>query len=176
MAAENLERSDVDPVDEAIFLTKYIEQTGKTISEVAKSLRRSETYIINRLSIGNMPDYLQNYLKAGQIKLGVALALVMITDENIRRVWVEMAVRDGITVAQADYWFHGWQMNQLPGGILSENPPEGFEKGGIQPMMFECAIDGKKYDAHSFRSVMIYEGNLDLFYSIVKELRSQNES
>lgn len=172
MAAENLERADVDPVDEAIFLTKYIEKTGKTISEVAKSVRRSETYIVSRLAVGQMPEYMQSYLKSGQLKLGVALVLVQIDDEQTRHVWVDMAVRDGISVAQAEYWLHGFKMNKLPGGTLSDTPPDGFEKSAPPVVMFECAIDGKKYDARLFQSVMIYEGNLELFNNIVRELRS----
>lgn len=173
MAAENLERADVDPVDEAIFLTKYLNKTGKSIPEVAKSVRRSVSYIENRLVVGQMPDYMQNYLKTGQIKIGVALCLFQITDDAQRHVWVDMAVRDGISVAQADYWLHGWKVNQLPGGELSEAPPGGFTPDAPQIVMFECAIDGEKYDARLFKNVMIYEGNLDMFNAVVSEMRKE---
>lgn len=171
MAAENLERSDVDPVDEAIFLTKFISKTGKTIPEVATSIKRSVSYVESRLAVGKMPDYMQSYLKNGQIKLGVALSLVQITDDRMRRVWTDMAARDGISVAQAEYWLYGWKMNQLPGGDYSELPPTDYEKDVSQIITFECAIDGKKYDSRLFRTVMIYEGNFDLFNSIVSEIR-----
>ena len=171
MAAENIERADVDPVDEAIFIAKYLDKTGKDIQQVAKSLRRSVAYVESRLAVGSMPDYMQTYLKAGSLKLGSALALVQITDESIRRVWCEMAVRDGVSVAQAQYWLLGWQMNKLPGGTYSELPQDGFVAGQSQPVMFECAIDGKKYDARFFKSVMIYEGNFDLFNDIVEQIR-----
>lgn len=174
MAAENLERTDVDPVDEANFLKKYIEQTKKTVSEVAKSLRRSESYILSRLAISEMPDYLQAYLKSNQVKLGVALVLNQITVEHTKRVWVEMAVRDGISVAQAEYWLHGFKMSQLPGGILADNPSDGFEKTETPRIQFECAIDGKKYDARYFQSVMIFEDNMPLFNAFVSEIRKEN--
>ena len=172
MAAENLERADVDPVDEAIFLTKYIEKTGKNVFEVAKSIRRSPMYVETRLAIGSMPEYMQNALKFGQMKLGVALALVQITDDRTRKVWCEMAVRDGVSVAQSEYWLHGWKMSLLPGGTLSDDPSAGYRNDAPQILMFECAIDGKKYDARMFKSVMIYEGNLQLFNSIVEQIRA----
>lgn len=171
MASENLERADVDPVDEAIFISEYIKKTSKTIAEVAKALRRSVGYVEGRLAIGQMPDYMQAYLKTGQMKLGVALALVQITDENMRRVWSEMAVRDGVSVAQAEYWLYGWKMNQLPGGVLSDLPPTDFKNDKQQSVMFECAIDGKKYDSRLFKSVMIFEGNLEIFNAVVAEIR-----
>jgi len=171
MAAENLERADVDPVDEAIFISQYIEQTHQSVPEVAKALRRSISYVETRLAVGEMPDYMQTHIKTGAMKLGAALALVQITDDNMRRVWCDMAVRDGISVAQAEYWLHGWKVNQLPGGVLDENPPEGYEASAPQQVMFECALDGKKYDCRLFKTAMIYEGNMPLFNSIVSELR-----
>src|SRR3990167_2045803 len=118
MAAENLERADVDPVDEAEFIFRYIGQTGQSVPEVAKALRRSVGYVESRLLVGQMPEYIKAYLKSGEIKLGVALALAQLAPDHIRKVWVEMAARDGVSVAQAEYWLHGYQMNKLPGGTL----------------------------------------------------------
>lgn len=175
MASENLERQDVDPVDEAIFISQFIEQTGKTVAEVAKSLRRSVAYVESRLSIGMMPDYLQGYLKTSQLKLGVALALAQIDNDNIRRVWTEQAVRDGVSVAQAEYWLHGYRVNKLPGGELSEEPPEGYTPDAPSVVLFTCFVDGKKYDARLFRSVMIYEKNLPLLEEIVAEIRKSDD-
>ena len=170
-AAENLERADVDPVDEANFIKAYITQTDQTISQVAKALRRSVAYVETRLMIGLMPDYMQTYIKHGDLKLGAALALVQITDDVRRHVWVDMAVRDGVSVAQAEYWLHGWLVNQLPGGSDATEPPGGFVAGAPQMIMFECAVDGKKYDARLFRTLMVYEGNLSMFNAIVEQLR-----
>lgn len=172
MAAENLERADVDPVDEAIFITKYIEQTNQSVPEVAKTLRRSVSYVESRLAVGSMPDYMKEYLKSGALKLGAALALVQITKEDMRKMWVDMAARDGVSVAQAEYWLHGWKMNQLPGGSDCDTPPDGFIQGESRPVMFECALDGKKYDVRLFKTAMIYEGNMQLFNDIVFQIRS----
>lgn len=170
MAAENLERQDVDPVDEATFIANFIANTGKTIAEVAKAVRRSEAWVQSRLEVGAMPDYMKEYIKIGSLKLGVALALVQIDDDNTRRVWVDLAVRDGASVAQAEYWLYDYQRNKLPGGTMSDEPPTDFVPGTPQPVMFTCAIDGKKYDARLFKTLMIYEGNLDVFQAFVSAL------
>jgi len=173
MAAENLERADVDPVDEANFIFNYIGQTGQTVSEVAKALRRSIGYVESRLAVGNMPDYLKSYLKSGQIKLGVALALTQLVPDHTRKVWVEMAARDGVSVAQAEYWLHGNKLSQLPGGTLSDTPPDDYTNESSAVVQFECAIDGKKYDARFFKTLMIYEKNLDFFNAVVAEFRRE---
>ena len=172
MAAENLERADVDPVDEAIFIARYMAQSGKNAAEVAKSLRRSLTYVESRIAVGQMPDYMREHIKSGNLKLGVALLLCQITDEAIRRVWVEMAVRDGVSVAQAEYWLHGWRVNQLPGAVADPNPPAGYEPDAPRTIMFRCAIDGKEYDAATFKTVMIHNANMPLFLAFVRELNA----
>jgi len=173
MAAENLERQDVDPVDEATFIANFIEKTGKSIAEVAKSLKRSEAWVQSRLEIGAMPDYMKDYIKIGSLKLGVALALVKIDNDRTHQVWVDLAVRDGASVAQAEYWLYDYERSKLPGGTLSDEPPSDFVAGASQPVMFTCAIDGNKYDARLFKTLMVYEANLPLFDAFVSAL---NES
>lgn len=173
MAAENLERSDVDPVDESIFISKYIEQTKATIPEVAKALRRSTSFVESRLAVGTMPDYMQHFLKTKEIKLGVALVLVQIDDDDQRYAWTQQAVRDGISVAQAEYWLHGWKVSQLPGGTRSTEPPTGYTADAPKMITFRCAIDGNDYDCRQFRTVMIHESNLPIFEEMV---RAFNES
>ena len=170
MTAENLAREDVPLLDECRHYKTAMERFGKSIKEIAGAARRSVGYIESRLAIAEMPDYMQNYLQSGELKLGAALMLVQITDDITRRLWVDMAVRDGVSVAQAEYWLHGWKVNQLPGGTHSIIPPGDFVPGAAPIMLFECAIDGKKYDARLFKTVMIYEGNLSIFQSIVSEL------
>ena len=170
MTAENLAREDVPLLDECRHYKTAMERFGKSIKEIAGAARRSVGYIESRLAIAEMPDYMQNYLQSGELKLGAALSLVQITDDITRRLWVGQAVRDGVSVAQAEYWLHGWKVNQLPGGTHSIIPPGDFVPGVAPIMLFECAIDGKKYDARLFKTIMIYEGNLSIFQAIVSEL------
>jgi len=167
MAAENLERQDVDPVDEAIFITRFMERTGKSPAEIAKALKRSEAWVRNRLAIGEMPEYMQTYLKNGALKIGVALTLVQIDDEQTRRLWTEQAVRDGASIGQAEHWLYEYRRQCLPGGTLSDTPPSDYVPGTPQTVTLECAIDGQKYDSRMFRSVLIYEGNMDYFREFV---------
>ena len=169
MAAENLERADVDPVDEAIFIERYMEQTQKSVEEVAKSVKRSAAWVRSRIEVGKMPEYMHHFLKAGELKLGVALVLSQIDNESTRELWTNIAVRDGASIAQAEYWLYDYNRQKLPGGTLSTEPPNDFTPVVGQPVMFECAIDGQKYDARTFRTVMIHESNLEIFQAFVTE-------
>mgnify|MGYP001571708442 FL=1 len=175
MAAENLERADVDPVEEANFLAGWLQRGEKTIPEIAKSIKRSVKYVEDRLAIASMPDYMQAFLKVKSISIGVALNLMQIRPEHLTRMWTEQAVRDGINVATAELWVHQNKMSQLPGGTLSDLPPSEIVSGVFAPTMFECAVDGKKYDCRMFKTVMVYEGNYDFFQEVVKKIREQSD-
>ena len=98
---ENLVREEVDPVSEARFICETILQLGCKPEEYAEIIGRSVAYVMDRIEIASMPDYMQSAIKDGSIKLGVALALNEISDELYRKRWFESAIRDGMTVRGA---------------------------------------------------------------------------
>lgn len=171
MASENLERKDVDIVDEAKFITEFMNKSGLDAKETAIKLRRSEKYVIDRLLVSEMPGYVQEYLKEGKIKLGVALALGQIENPVIREKWLHLAAEQGISVATAQYQAQDYKANKnLYDGIVEENS----ESNDLIPpkaVMMRCAIDGNEYDVRLIKHVFIYEGNIELFNTIVNEIR-----
>jgi ParB family chromosome partitioning protein len=172
MAAENLERADVDPVDEALFIKRYIEQTNLSVPDVAKTLRRSLAYVESRLAVGQMPDYMQEYLKSGTLKLGVALALFEIDNELIRKSWTDRAVEQGVSVQTAQWQLHDYKTNKaMYDGVMQTIAP-GEDLPAPKPIMFRCAIDGKDYDARLCKSIIVSETNLEIFNAFVSEFRS----
>lgn len=170
MASENLVREDVDPVDEAEFIIKMMSRTNQNIDEVAANIRRSRQYVVDRLIVGEMPDYLKEFLRMKQIKLGAALSLNQITDENIKRMWVGMAVRDGVSVRVAEYWLTQWKMSQLPDAVRVENPLSDITQSEFKPLLFRCAIDGKEYPVEQTKMVSVFLGNLDFLVALRNEL------
>jgi len=174
-AAENLERADVDVVDEARFIKQFIDQTGKSAAEVAKALRRSLGYVETRLLVGNMPNYTQDALKRKAIPLGVAVVLGEITDVNLHRVWTDMAARDGISIAQAEHWVRGWKLNQLPGGTYSELPPGDFVPGEPHIIKFKCRLSGIEDDVRHFHNVPIHESQIGVLAAVAEELQKKED-
>ena len=70
--SENLQRKDVDPVDEASYIGEIMLRTHKDPAEVAAMLHRSAEWIRVRLAVYEMPDYLKQVLATKQISLGAA--------------------------------------------------------------------------------------------------------
>lgn len=114
MAAENLERADVDPVDEALFIGRLLNIGDASIESVAKRLNRSRTWVEERLDILNYPDYLVIPLKQGTIKLGVAKWLGRIESDIYRKMYSDSAVKNGMSVLQAEYAYRQSIMGLMP--------------------------------------------------------------
>jgi ParB/RepB/Spo0J family partition protein len=169
MTSENLARVDVNPVDEANHVGRLMKLHNDDVQHVAKIVNRSVSWVKDRCLVALMPDYMQEALAQGKLKLGVALNLCEITDEAILRMWVEIAVRDGTSVAQSRYWVDGWRLNRLSNNVDSSLPPSGFQADVPHVVKFKCAIDGKEYDARQFRQLFVHESNIGVFSDFVTE-------
>lgn len=153
MASENLVRSDVDPVDEARFISRMMSEKNMSVGEVADTIRRSRQYVEDRLVVGGMPDYMHNFIKSGDLKLGVALELIGIEPDDKRRVWVGLAVQDNITVRTAQYWRYQHTLGTLP-EIAPVDSSE-LQAPTTQPRvpMFVCALDGDEHPTSEMRMI-----------------------
>ena len=114
---ENLLRRDVNPVDEAIFLRRVMQEQDFNVDEIVELTRRSLGYIQSRLEILEYPDYLIEAVGEKQITLGAAHWLNQITDERVRRSYVGYAISGGISVRRAVAWHDSWKA-----GAARSNP------------------------------------------------------
>jgi ParB family chromosome partitioning protein len=171
MTSENLARVDVNPLDEANHIARLMEYNNNDIKKVASIISRGEKYVRDRLTIGTMPEYLQEFLSRKEIKLGVALILNEITNDDYKHTYVLQAVRDGVSVAQAEAFLAYFKSLLLPGGLLAENIPRENIPDAPQIIPFICSIDGLQYDIRNCKYIQIYEGNLEYFNAFVSAFR-----
>jgi ParB family chromosome partitioning protein len=171
MTSENLARVEVNPVDEANHVTRLMKSNDNDIKKVMHLVGRGEKWVRDRIAIGEMPDYMQELLAKKEIKIGVALILNQITDDELRRMWTFQAARDGVSVPMAEYWLADFKARILPNGELPKNLDGNSVFAPPEAVMFTCAIDGLKYDTRTMRSVIIYEGNLQYFNAFVSAFR-----
>lgn len=79
---ENLQREDLNPIDEANGFEKLIRQFGITQEEAAARVGRSRTAVTNSLRLLSLPDSAKNLLRDGVITAGHARALLSLKDED----------------------------------------------------------------------------------------------
>ncbi len=97
---ENIQREDLNPVEEALAYGALIDKFGLTQEQVAKQVGKSRSAITNMLRILDLPEEALAFLRSGELTVGHAKALLgLATDEemiNLANKVIErdMSVRD----------------------------------------------------------------------------------
>jgi ParB family chromosome partitioning protein len=94
---ENLQREDLDPLEEAAGLAHLIEEYGYTQERLAERLGKSRPAVANALRLLGLSDPVKVHLRSGALSVGHARALLA-ADPDERETLAERAVREGLTV------------------------------------------------------------------------------
>lgn len=95
---ENLQREDLNPIEEALGFKELIDTYNMTQEEVAKTVGCSRPVITNALRLLNLSDEVQGLLKGGNISVGHAKALLAIPDEKLQSLLAKQAANGMLTV------------------------------------------------------------------------------
>jgi ParB family transcriptional regulator, chromosome partitioning protein len=96
---ENVQRVDLDPVEEAHGYTQLVETFGYTQEELARIIGKSRSHLANTMRLLALPEPVLNMLRAGTLTAGHARALITAADP-VRLA--EQAVARGLTVRQIE--------------------------------------------------------------------------
>ena len=96
---ENIQRSDLNPVEEAFGYQQLMDKFGHTQEKLAEALGKSRSYIANLLRLLNLPDTVQDYLKEGKLSIGHARALI--TTDNATSI-ARQVVEGGLSVRETE--------------------------------------------------------------------------
>ena len=96
---ENLQREDLDPIDEAQGYQRLIEEYGHTQEQLGKALGKSRSHIANMIRLLALPDIVQDLLAGGDLSMGHARALI--TAKNPEALAREV-VDKGLSVRQTE--------------------------------------------------------------------------
>ena len=96
---ENLQREDLNPVDEAMGYKKLLDEYGHTQEQLAGALGKSRSHIANMVRLLTLPDVVLVYLERGDLSAGHARALI--TAEEPEELAREV-VSKGLSVRQAE--------------------------------------------------------------------------
>ncbi len=89
---ENIQRADLDPVEEAAGYTQLMEKFGHTQEKLAAALGKSRSHIANTMRLLQLPDSVQKLLSEGKLSAGHARALI--TAENPHELALQIVKKD----------------------------------------------------------------------------------
>ena len=96
---ENIQREDLNPIEEAMAYRQLIERFGHTQEKLAEALSRSRSHVTNLLRLLTLPDPVQDMLRKGELSAGHARALITAPDPA---VLASQVVRRGLSVRETE--------------------------------------------------------------------------
>ncbi len=95
---ENVQREDLNPIEEAIGYQKLIERLNYTQEEVAKRIGKSRVYVTNLLRLLQLPTKIQDMVAKGELSYGHAKCLLPLKDESLMLEFARKAVKEQMNV------------------------------------------------------------------------------
>lgn|SRR3989338_8110403 len=99
---ENIQREELNPIEEAEAYHKMIEEFGYTQEAVAQSVGKDRTTVTNLLRILKLPADMRGSISGGQISVGHARALLAIENPSEREKLYALIMKKGLSVREAE--------------------------------------------------------------------------
>lgn len=116
---ENIQREDLNPVEEALAYRQLMERFGHTQEKLAEALSRSRSHIANSIRLLTLPEPVQAMLRKGELSAGHARALITSADPV---KLAQQAVQRGLSVRQVE------DLVRKPQATVKPRGPRGAEK------------------------------------------------
>ncbi|MCQ4637451.1 ParB/RepB/Spo0J family partition protein [Anaerovorax odorimutans] len=99
---ENMQREDLNPIEEAEGLNQMIGNFGMTQEEVSKSVGKSRPYITNSLRLLKLPEEVRNFVSEGKLTTGHARAIAGIADKEKQIELAEFTIKGELSVREIE--------------------------------------------------------------------------
>ncbi len=120
---ENLQREDLNPIEEALALCSLKEEYGLSQEALSEMLGKSRSSIANSLRLLALPDGLRADVSEGRLSAGHARALLSVTDARARDYLRNMLIEESLSVREVEGLAATWK-------ITGRFETSALEKGG----------------------------------------------
>ena len=99
---ENMQREDLNPIEEAEGLEKMIKVYGFTQDKVSKSVSKSRPYITNALRLLNLPESVRKEVAEGRLSAGHARAILSADNFQKQEELCKRVIAEGLSVRETE--------------------------------------------------------------------------
>ncbi|WP_059105087.1 ParB/RepB/Spo0J family partition protein [Shouchella shacheensis] len=99
---ENLQREDLNPIEEALAYEKLMEHTEVTQEQLAKRLGMSRPHIANHLRLLQLPQMVQQFISDGKLSMGHGRALLGLKQKKKMSVLLEKVLQQKLSVRELE--------------------------------------------------------------------------
>jgi ParB family chromosome partitioning protein len=99
---ENIQREDLNPMEEAKAYQGLMELTGFTQEQVSEAVGKNRSTVANALRLLRLPEPMQDAVRDGSISAGHARSLLALADETERQALFARIIKESLSVRQAE--------------------------------------------------------------------------
>lgn len=99
---ENLQRENLNPVEEAAAYREMLERYGYTQEELARKIGKSRAHVANTVRLLNLPEEVRELVKSGEITAGHGRAILALKDEEQQLALARKIIQQGMTVRDTE--------------------------------------------------------------------------
>ncbi len=99
---ENLQRENLNPMEEALGYSQLVEQFHLRQEDVATKVGKSRVTVANALRLLRLAPEIQAYVRDGRLSVGHAKVILSLAMNEQQKLAAERVLRDGLTVRQAE--------------------------------------------------------------------------
>lgn len=99
---ENLQREDLNPMEEASAYQYLIQEFGLTQDEVARRVGRSRPQVANTLRLFNLDAEAREHVQSGDLTMGHAKAVLSVSDRASQKQLIRKILQKGLSVREAE--------------------------------------------------------------------------
>lgn len=130
---ENVQREDLNPIEEARAYRALMETCFLTQEEVARKVGKNRSTVTNTLRLLHLSEEVRNALKDNQISMGHARALLGLADDRLQVNLCRKVIADGLSVRQVE--------NLVKAGRTGRRNPPGPGPAGKDPQTLSLEED-----------------------------------
>jgi ParB family transcriptional regulator, chromosome partitioning protein len=99
---ENLQRENLNPIEEAQGYAQLAEQFKLTQEEISAKVGKSRAVVANATRLLKLPVSVQNFVREGRLSVGHAKVILGIADEKNQKLAAEQVIKEGLNVRQTE--------------------------------------------------------------------------
>ncbi len=99
---ENLQREDLNPIEEALGYRNLMDLYGMTQEKIAETVSKSRSAIANTLRLLNLPEQSLDFIKTGELSAGHARALLALESADQQLALANRIISEELSVRQAE--------------------------------------------------------------------------
>ena len=99
---ENLQREDLNPIEEAMCYKSLLEDFSLTQEQVSEQVGKSRSAVANSIRLLSLPDEVQKMLEKGLLSGGHARAVLAVNDDSDKLLLAQKIVENSLSVRQAE--------------------------------------------------------------------------